>query len=199
MGFGDSMKKLIGIEDIDVEDEEITDAEIKEAKEKMAEEAMSRQSSMKRSAANDTITDRRAPIHESARKSAPRQPMSSNASGRQTSLNERRISMSSGTSAFKLVLIEPKTFEECPRLVDSLKGRRPIIINLEKLETEVAKKIFDFLSGAAYALNGSVQKVANNIFIFAPENVDIAGGRQADQTGFEYGDGVSAEPQSPWR
>ena len=98
------------------------------------------------------------------------------------------------TSAFKLVVIEPKGFEECPKLVDSLKGRRPIIINLEKLETEVARKIFDFMSGATYALNGNVQKVANNIFIFAPENVDISSS-QEERTSFDF----SSEEKSPWR
>ena len=61
-----------------------------------------------------------------------------------------------------------------PKLVDSLKAKKPVIINLEKIETDTARKIFDFLSGATYALNGNVQKVANNIFIFAPENVDVA-------------------------
>ena len=106
---------------------------------------------------------------------------------------DKRFSVT-GASAFKLVLIEPKSFEECPKLVDSLKGRRPVIINLEKLETEVARKIFDFMSGATYAVNGNVQKVANNIFIFAPENVDIAAS-QEDRTSFE----LSAEEKSPWR
>ena len=104
---------------------------------------------------------------------------------------EKRVSIA-GTNAFKLVVIEPKSFDECPKLVDSLKGRRPIIINLEKIETEAAKKIFDFLSGATYALNGNVQKVANNIFIFAPESVDIAANQE--DRGFEFGGN-----KSPWR
>jgi cell division inhibitor SepF len=78
------------------------------------------------------------------------------------------------TSPFKLVVIEPRGFDECPNLVDNLKGRKPVIINLEKMESDTARKIFDFLSGATYALNGNVQKVANNIFVFAPENVDIS-------------------------
>ena len=77
------------------------------------------------------------------------------------------------TAAFKLVVIEPQGFEECSGLVDSLKSRKPIIVNLEKLDPDMARKIFDFLGGATYALNGNVQKVANNIFIFAPENVAI--------------------------
>ena len=104
---------------------------------------------------------------------------------------ERRASIA-GTDAFKLVEIDPKSFDECPKLVDSLKGRRPVIINLEKIETETAKKIFDFLSGATYALNGNVQKVANNIFIFAPESVDITANQE--ERGFEFGGN-----KNPWR
>ena len=77
------------------------------------------------------------------------------------------------SNQFKMLVIEPKGFEECPRLVDSLKAKKPVIINLEKIESDLARKVFDFLSGATYALNGNVQKVANNIFIFAPENVEV--------------------------
>jgi len=82
-------------------------------------------------------------------------------------------SATANTSQFKMVVIEPKAFDECPKLVDNLKAKKPVIINLEKVETDTARKIFDFLSGATYALNGNVQKVANNIFIFAPDNVDV--------------------------
>lgn len=78
------------------------------------------------------------------------------------------------TSQWKMVVIEPTDFNDSPKLVDSLKAKKPVIINLENIETDVARKIFDFLSGATYALNGNVQKVANNIFVFAPENVDVS-------------------------
>jgi FtsZ-interacting cell division protein YlmF len=78
------------------------------------------------------------------------------------------------TQRFKIVVIDPKGFEDCPQLVDSLKSKKPVIINLEALETDKARKIFDFLSGATYALSGNVQKIAANIFIFMPANVDIS-------------------------
>ena len=94
------------------------------------------------------------------------------------------------TNQFKMVVIEPSGFDESPRLVDSLKAKRPVIINLENLETDVARKIFYFLSGATYALNGNVQKVANNIFVFAPENVDVSYNVNQKPTG---------SPQSPWK
>jgi cell division inhibitor SepF len=80
------------------------------------------------------------------------------------------------TEKFKIVVIEPKAFDECPKLVDSLKARKPVIINLEHIENDTARKIFDFLSGATYALSGNVQKIAQNIFVFLPENVDVQSG-----------------------
>ncbi len=86
----------------------------------------------------------------------------------------------------KLVVIEPSSFEESPKLVDSLKERKPVIINLEDIDAETARKIFDFLSGATYALNGNVQKIANNIFVFAPDNVDISASEKKPTEDFEF-------------
>ncbi len=101
--------------------------------------------------------------------------------------------VSPNTSQFKMVVIEPKSFDECPKLVDNLKAKKPVIINLEKVESDTARKIFDFLSGATYALNGNVQKVANNIFIFAPENVDVTA--NIDHKGIDF----SGSPKNVWR
>jgi len=97
------------------------------------------------------------------------------------------------TSQFKIVVIEPKGFDECPKLVDNLKSRKPIIINLEKIETDKARKIFDFLSGATYALNGNVQKIANNIFVFLPDNVDVT--TNTEHKGIIFGE----DNDNPWR
>ena len=97
------------------------------------------------------------------------------------------------TKKFKIVVIEPTAFDECPRLVDSLKDRKPVIINLESIEPDTARKIFDFLSGATYALNGNVQKIAQNIFVFLPESVDVQAG--SDTQEFKYGD----DKEDPWR
>ena len=98
------------------------------------------------------------------------------------------------TSAMKMVVIEPQGFDESPKLVDNLKAKKPVIINLENLETDTARKIFDFLSGATYALNGNVQKVANNIFVFAPENVSVDY-RNEQKAADKAMDGM----KSPWR
>ena len=111
-----------------------------------------------------------------------------------SSVNKPATSGSRFTSAMKMVVIEPQGFDESPKLVDSLKAKKPVIINLENLETDTARKIFDFLSGATYALNGNVQKVANNIFVFAPENVSVDYKNEQKAS-----DKSSDSIKSPWR
>ncbi|SKC87317.1 cell division protein SepF [Maledivibacter halophilus] len=81
-----------------------------------------------------------------------------------------------------VVIYEPMDFEEAPDIVDNLKNRKPVIINLEKLDQELAKKIFDFLNGAIYALDGQIQKVSKGIFILAPNNIDISGNFKEELT-----------------
>ena len=100
------------------------------------------------------------------------------------------------TRKFNLMVIEPKGFDDCSKLVDSLKSRKPIIVNLEKLDSDTARKIFDFLGGATYALNGNVQKVANNIFVFAPENVSITA--EGDSKPYNFVGG-NADDINPWK
>ena len=77
------------------------------------------------------------------------------------------------SGAFRMVVIEPKNIDECRKLIDNLRANKPIIINLEKVETDLARKMFDFLSGATYALKGNIQRINQNIYLFAPHNVNI--------------------------
>jgi len=74
----------------------------------------------------------------------------------------------------KVVVSEPKVFEDVQPLADNLKNRRPVIVNLEKADPELARRVVDFISGATYALNGSLQKVGSGIFLFVPSNMDIS-------------------------
>ncbi len=74
-----------------------------------------------------------------------------------------------------VVLFNPKNFEESTHIVDTLKNRKPIVMNIAELDKELGRKIFDFCSGALYALDGHIQQVAKGIFVLAPPNVDITG------------------------
>lgn len=82
----------------------------------------------------------------------------------------------------KVVVVEPKTFDEAKSIADHLKNRRQVILNLEKSDRDLAQRIIDFISGTTYALNGSMQKVGTHIFVFAPSHVDISGEVSGEDT-----------------
>ncbi len=75
----------------------------------------------------------------------------------------------------KVMVYQPFSYDDTQTIVDSLKSRKPIIVNLEALDVELAQRVLDFMSGAVYALDGSIHKVSRGIFVLAPSNVDISG------------------------
>ncbi len=79
------------------------------------------------------------------------------------------------TTQFKVVVVQPETFEEAREIAENLKSNKPVIVNLEKLEKEQARRMVDFVSGASYALGGDIQKISNMIFLVTPYNVGILG------------------------
>ncbi|MEN6460876.1 MAG: cell division protein SepF [Syntrophomonas sp.] len=76
--------------------------------------------------------------------------------------------------SIKVVVCEPQSFDEAQVLADHLKNRKQVILNFEHTTPEVSQKIIDFISGTTYALDGNSQQLGNNIFLFTPNNVEIA-------------------------
>lgn len=79
------------------------------------------------------------------------------------------------TTQFEVVVLQPEAFEEAKDIADNLKSKKPVIVNLEKIEKEQARRMVDFVSGAAYALGGDIQKISNMIFLVTPYTVGILG------------------------
>ena len=75
----------------------------------------------------------------------------------------------------RVYLAEPVTYDDAQMIADHLRNRRPVVINLHKAQFDEAKRLLDFISGCTYALGGVLQKLGHNIFLCAPENVDIQG------------------------
>ena len=75
--------------------------------------------------------------------------------------------------AMKVFVVQSSKFDEVQGMVDHLKEQAPVVVNLSGADYDTARRMVDFLTGAVYALNGSVHKVADGIFLFAPENVEI--------------------------
>jgi len=75
----------------------------------------------------------------------------------------------------KMIVYHPISYEDTQNIIDNLKSRKPIIVNMEELEIDCAQRILDFMAGAVYALNGTIFKVSRGIFVVAPNNYDVIG------------------------
>ena len=74
----------------------------------------------------------------------------------------------------QVLVAAPKSMEEAGELCKQLKERKTIIVNLENVEHDTAQRISDFLCGANYALDGTIQLISNEIFVICPIDVEIS-------------------------
>ena len=79
------------------------------------------------------------------------------------------------TTQLQVVLVKPERYENASEVADHLRDKRTVVLNLEKTEKDVARRLLDFLSGVAYAQEGKIKKVALQTYIVTPYNVDIMG------------------------
>ena len=146
MGFFDSIKNIMSIPEEDDYDEEIEDVE----EEKPAE--------------------RRKPVqHEQPAAPQRREPAPRVVGGGKA----KTINFSQ--SQMQVVLVKPDRYENASEIADHLRDKRTVVLNLEKTQKDVSRRLLDFLSGVAYAQEGKIKKVALQTYIVTPYNVDIMG------------------------
>ncbi|KGX88525.1 cell division protein SepF [Pontibacillus litoralis] len=85
------------------------------------------------------------------------------------------VSLKSMQQSSKVVLCEPRTYNEAQEIADHLVNRRAVVINLQRVDNQAAKRVVDFLSGTVYAINGDIQKLGDKTFLCTPDNVDVSG------------------------
>lgn len=85
---------------------------------------------------------------------------------------EKVVSMPQ-TQQIKMVISQPTTFDQSEEICEFLKEKKSVIVNLEYVNKDVARRIVDFISGGVFALDGHIQKVSNSIFLIAPYNYEI--------------------------
>ena len=73
----------------------------------------------------------------------------------------------------KMVITQPTSFEQSEEICNYLKEKKSVIVNLEYVNKDAARRIVDFISGAVFAVDGHIQKVSNSIFLIAPANYEI--------------------------
>lgn len=151
--FIDKMMDMMKLNDYDEESDEL------DVREDYIQESAYRQK----------INDQR---YEAPKKESPRQ-FTSYSGGKEPAPG--KIVNFQASVQMEVVVIQPETYDEAQDVCDHIKSQRPVIINLESMDRVIAQRIMDFVSGACYTLNGNLQRVTNNIFIIAPENIDVAG------------------------
>ena len=85
------------------------------------------------------------------------------------------VNLGSAGNTLQVVLVRPERFETAAEIADHLREKRAVLVNLETTPKDVTRRLVDFLSGVAYAIDGRVKKVASNTYIITPPSVDLMG------------------------
>ena len=166
MGLMDELKRLARpySEDEDEfdeeEEEEVEEVEEEEEIEEVPEEKAPR-------AILRRETPAAAPKAAPARQAAPVRPAAP-------------VSGLRASSNLQMILVKPEKYEEVSGVADHLRNRNAVVLNLEATDHATAKRLVDFLSGCAYALEGNIRKVATGTYVITPYNVDLVGELSAE-------------------
>ena len=95
--------------------------------------------------------------------------------GRRTPAAGNNVVRLPAAAPMKMVVYHPVSYEDTQNIIDNLKSRKPVIVNMEELEIDCAQRILDFMAGAIYALDGTIYKISRGIFVVAPTNYDVIG------------------------
>jgi len=77
------------------------------------------------------------------------------------------------SSAIKVIITKPIAYDEATDISDALKSRKIVLVNTTALETRIAQRLLDFISGSCFALGGELQEVEKSVYILSPSNVEV--------------------------
>ena len=97
--------------------------------------------------------------------------------------NAQVVNISSGKQ--QVVLFRPTSFNDTSKAADDLRSKKAVIVNMENVDKAMARRVIDFLSGCAYALDGKVKKIAQATYLFCPFNMDVVGDLESLQSEVE--------------
>ena len=85
------------------------------------------------------------------------------------------VSLQNLQKSSKVILVEPRVYAEAQDISEHLKNKRAVVVNLQRIDKDQGIRIIDFLSGTVYALGGDIQRIGTDIFLCAPDTVEVAG------------------------
>jgi cell division inhibitor SepF len=74
----------------------------------------------------------------------------------------------------EVVVIEPRTFEEMPQVIQALRERKSVVLNLTIMDPDQAQRAVDFVAGGTYAIDGHQERIGESIFLFTPSCVQVS-------------------------
>lgn len=83
------------------------------------------------------------------------------------------------SASVRVHLVVPRSFNDAQSIADKFKDSVPVIVNLQSADAELSKRLIDFSSGLTYALGGSMQRVADKVFLLTPRNVEVSAEERA--------------------
>ena len=92
-----------------------------------------------------------------------------------TGFSGQVLSMAGASGKQEVVLFHAKTFDDAAKAADELRKKKAVILNMENVDKSLTRRVVDFLSGAVYALDGSVKKIAQCTYLFCPHNMAVVG------------------------
>lgn len=105
-------------------------------------------------------------------------PARSNSTALSNKVTPMRQPARRASVSMEVCVIKPTSVEDSREITETLLSGRTVILNLEGLDLDIAQRIIDFTSGAAFAISGNLQKISHYIFLVTPTNVDISGDLQ---------------------
>lgn len=173
MGFMDQLRKLT--QPYDDEDDFFEDSDVS-----LKQVAQNAQPSSIQEKFESAFTDEQVSEPEPAVKKAPKAPGESGLFGNFThkrpakpKASHREKVVNFGGSDTQVILFNPKSFEEAGELLNHLNQNRSVVMTLEGLPTDTARRLLDFLSGITFALQGKITPVSGKTYFITPQNVDI--------------------------
>ncbi len=165
MGFMDELKKLARPY---AEDDDDFDDDFDVEERPRASRASTAPRTAPRSSAYDEVLDDLNSSSSGASRTG------SAASGRRSTSDSKVVNINT-TTQMQVVLVKPDRFDNVSEIAEHLRSRHAVVLNLEATNKDIARRLVDFLSGCAYALDGKIKKIAISTYIITPYNVDIVG------------------------
>ena len=187
MGFMDELRKLTQPYDDEDDFFEGADEKFKPQPQATAQPVSHEQALFESSFAEETAVQaepaRKPIIKPPAKPAAQKAPVDGgifgNLGAKKAPKKERTVNF--GGKESQVILFSPKTFDEAGEIVTHIIQHRSVVMTLEGVPTDMARRLLDFISGIAYALQGKITPVSAKTYFVTPQNVDIVGGGRSEQ------------------